>query len=101
MKKNLFKLFLLTAILFTVSFAASAQVYVRIRPSIPVIERPEQPSRVHVWIGEEWEPNGDGYRYSGGHWATPPHRGYVRRPGHWRRHGQDGERWVAGGWRRG
>jgi hypothetical protein len=100
MKKNLVKWLCLFVVLFTLSVSASAQVYVKIRPSIPVIVRPAQPSPAHVWIDEEWEPNGGGYRYAGGHWATPPHRGYIRRPGHWRRHGRDGDEWVRGSWRR-
>lgn len=82
------------------SFQASAQIYVKIRPSIPVIVRPQQPSPAHVWIDEEWEPNGGAYRYAGGHWAAPPHPGYRWRAGYWRRHNRDGEQWVRGGWRR-
>ena len=94
------KLFLLLGFLFFVSVSASAQIYVRVRPAVPVIVRPPQPSSAHVWINEEWEPNGGSYRYAGGHWAAPPHPGYYWRSGHWRRHHQDGEEWVRGGWRR-
>jgi hypothetical protein len=100
MKKNLIKLLCVFTILFAASFSASAQVYVKIRPSIPVIVRPQQPSPRHVWIDEEWEPNGDNYRYAGGHWAAPPHPGLRWKGGHWRRHNEDGEQWVRGGWRR-
>jgi len=100
MKKNLMKALFLLTIFFTVSFAVSAQVYVKIRPPAPVIVRPPQPSNAHVWINEEWEPNGGGYRYAGGHWDVPPHPGYRWRSGHWRRHHHDGEEWVRGSWRR-
>jgi hypothetical protein len=100
MKKNVFRLLLLFIIVFFGSFYATAQVYVRIRPIAPVVVRTAQPSHEHVWIDEEWEPNGNGYRYTGGHWERPPHPGYHWRSGHWRRHHEDGERWVAGGWRR-
>jgi len=101
MKKYLFKLFVLSAILVSISFSVSAQVYVRVRPVVPVMERPPRPSPVHVWINEEWEPNANGHEYSyRGHWETPPHPGYIRRPGHWRRHGRDGQEWVPGSWRR-
>jgi hypothetical protein len=100
MKKKLIKLLLLSVFLFAVSFSVSAQVYVKIRPSVPVLVRPPQPSRAHVWINEEWEPNGAAYRYSGGHWDMPPHPGYIWRQGYWRRHHHDGEEWVRGGWRR-
>ncbi|HXB42472.1 MAG TPA: hypothetical protein VNV85_00370 [Puia sp.] len=100
MKKNLIKGLFLLAIFFTVSFTVSAQVYVKIRPPVPVIVRPPQPSHAHVWINEEWEPNGGNYRYAGGHWDAPPHPGYRWRSGHWRRHHNDGEEWVRGSWGR-
>ena len=100
MKKKLIKLLFLTAILFAVSFSVSAQVYVRVRPPIPVLVRPPQPSSAHIWINEEWEPNGASYRYTGGHWERPPHEGYIWRPGYWRRHHHDGEEWVRGRWGR-
>lgn len=99
MKKNLVKLMFLVVILFTVSLSASAQIYVKIRPVVPVMVRPPQPSHQHIWIDEEWEPNAGQYRYAGGHWALPPHRGYIRRPGHWKRSNQ-GQVWIRGSWRR-
>jgi WXXGXW repeat (2 copies) len=100
MKKKLVKMLLLVAVLFTVSIAASAQVYVKVRPHHSEGVRPVRPSPDHVWIGEEWEPSGGSYNYSGGHWAVPSHRGYRWRSGYWRRHHNDGEEWVPGGWRR-
>jgi len=100
MRKNLFRLLLLSVIVIGGYSYAAAQVYVRIRPVAPVVVRTAQPSHDHVWIDEEWEPNGNAYRYTGGHWERPPHPGYRWRRGHWRRHHADGERWVAGGWRR-
>ena len=100
MKKKLVKWLFVIAILFSGSFSASSQIIVKIRPRAPVIVRPAQPSREHVWIDEEWEPNGGNYRYSGGHWEAPPHPGYMWRPGHWRHHGHRGDEWVRGGWRR-
>jgi WXXGXW repeat (2 copies) len=100
MKKKLIKSLFFLVIIFTVSFSASAQIYVKIRPVVPVVTvRPPQPSRNHVWIDEEWEPRGHGYKYSGGHWANPPHRGYTRRSGHWQ-HSRRGDVWVQGSWRR-
>ncbi len=99
MKKNLIKLIFLIVILFTVSFSVSAQVYVTIRPPVPVIVRPPQPSHTHVWINEEWEPEGSSYRYSGGHWDAPPHPGYYRRPGHWQSN-RRGNMWIQGSWGR-
>ena len=99
MKKNLVK-WLLIAVLFIVSFSASAQIIVKIRPRAPVIVRTAQPTHAHVWINEEWEPDGRSYKYSGGHWEAPPHPGYTWRQGHWRHHGHHGDEWVHGSWRR-
>jgi hypothetical protein len=101
MKKALVRLLFLSVIIFAVSFSVSAQIYVKIRPTIPVVVRTAQPDHSQVWIDEEWEPNGNAYRYAGGHWARPPHPGYIWRNGHWRRHHKDGEEWVSGGWRKG
>jgi hypothetical protein len=100
MKSKFLKFLVLFAIIFTASFSATAQIYVKIRPVIPITVRPAQPSRDQVWIDEEWEPRGGNYEYSGGHWATPPHRGYYRRPGHWRRSNR-GQIWIQGSWGRG
>jgi len=99
MKKHLSKVAVLAVIILAVSFSASAQIYVKVRPVVPVVVRPAPPSPVHVWIDEEWEPRGGTYVYVGGHWAAPPHPGYVWVPGHWRRHDVYGEAWVPGHWR--
>ncbi|HLK30072.1 MAG TPA: hypothetical protein VKT28_15940 [Puia sp.] len=100
MKKNVSRLLFLCVIIFAISLSASAQVYVKIHPHAPVIVRPPQPSSMHVWINEEWEPNNGSYRYVGGHWEMPPHNGYIRRQGHWKRHHHDGDEWVPGSWRK-
>jgi hypothetical protein len=100
MKKHFIRLLIFSVILFAISSAASAQVYVKVRPTAPVVVRTARPSSAHIWIGEEWEPNGSSYRYKGGYWATPPHPGYYWRAGYWRRHNHDGEGWVPGAWRR-
>ena len=101
MKKTLSKLLVVSSLfLLSMSYSASAQVYVSVRPTIPVVVRPVQPSPAHVWIDEEWEPYGTSYRYVGGHWDVPPHPGYHYYKGYWRRHGHDGEEWVRGGWRK-
>ena len=98
MKNKLSKLLFLAVIVFAASFSASAQIYVKIRPTFTVVSRPPQPSRVHVWVNEEWEPNGGSYRYSGGHWEAP-RQGYYRKPGYWQRN-KHGNRWVQGSWAR-
>lgn len=97
MKEKLSKLILLLTIIFAVSFSASAQIFVEIRPRVPVIVRPPQPSPAYVWVNEEWEPDGNSYRYSGGQWAPPPAEGYYRRPGYWVRT-KKGQKWVKGSW---
>ena len=99
MKQKLAKGLLLVAVLFTVSSVASAQVYVRIRPVVPIVVRSERPSPDRVWVDEDWRENNGGYTYSGGYWGTPPHPGYGWRQGYWR-HGNRGDRWMHGGWRR-
>ena len=97
MKNKLSKLFFLAALFFAVSLSASAQIYIKIRPPVPVIVRPPQPSPVYVWVNEEWEPSGSSYRYTGGHWVSPPQHGYYHRPGHWRSSNR-GLVWVKGNW---
>jgi len=101
MKQKLAKVLVLVAVLFSVSSAASAQIYVKIRPVVPIVVRSERPSPDRVWVDEDWQRNdaGDGYHYSGGHWAAPPSQGQEWRQGHWR-HNRHGDRWVEGGWRR-
>ncbi|MEO6252632.1 MAG: hypothetical protein ABIO79_04970 [Ferruginibacter sp.] len=96
MKNKLSKLLLLAVIFFAAAFSASAQIYVQIRPTLPVIVRPPQPSPVYIWVNEEWEPNGNSYKYSGGHWEAP-RQGYYRKPGYWVRTKQ-GNKWVKGNW---
>jgi hypothetical protein len=100
MQKWISRIALLSVIVLAFSFSGSAQIYVRVRPVAPVIVRSAAPSPAHVWIGEEWEPRGGSYAYIGGHWAAPPHPGWIWVPGHWKRYGRNGEGWVRGRWRR-
>ena len=97
MKNKLSKGFLLAVILFAAGFSASAQIYVTIRPPVPVIVRPPQPNPSFIWISEEWEPSGTSYRYTGGHWESPAQPGYYRRPGYWQR-SKHGNKWIKGSW---
>jgi len=95
-----FLMLLAVASLFAVA-NSNAQIVVRIRPNRPgpaVVVRPPAPSPRHVWVGEEWTPNGAAYAYHAGYWAVPPHPGQVWIAGHWAdRHG--GSVWIAGRWR--
>ncbi len=100
MRKYVTRIAVFLAIVMAVSFSASAQIYVKVRPTHEIVVRPPQPSPAHVWIDEEWEPRGGQYAFVGGHWAAPPHPHWIWVPGHWRRHARDGEEWVPGHWRR-
>ncbi len=100
MQRLLSRMAILSVIILAVSFSASAQIYVKIRPVAPVIVRTAAPSAAHVWIDEEWEPREGKYAYVGGHWAAPPHPGWTWVPGHWKRHDRSGEEWVRGHWRK-
>ena len=90
---------LLAAIALGATYTASAQIYVKIRPVAPVVVQTERPGRTHVWIGEEWREEGNGYVYIGGHWELPPHPGERWIPGHWSHEGR-GDYWIRGHWAR-
>lgn len=100
MQKLLARMAISTVIALAISFSASAQIYVKVRPVAPVVVRTAAPSPAHIWIGEEWEPRGGTYVYVGGHWAAPPHPGWAWVPGHWKRHDRRGEVWVRGHWKK-
>ncbi|HEY8733885.1 MAG TPA: hypothetical protein VIL90_04920 [Puia sp.] len=100
MKKLVSGLFVFAFLTIGIGLTASAQVYVKIRPTHPVVVRTVAPGPHHVWVEEEWRPVGTGYTYSGGYWAAPPRPGAVWVPGHWKRHPEHGEYWVAGHWKR-
>jgi hypothetical protein len=82
---------------FALGFSAQAQIYVSIRPSFPVIVRTPQPQPTYIWIEEDWELVGGAYRYSGGHWASPPQQGYYHSRGYWKA-SKHGSTWVKGRW---
>jgi hypothetical protein len=79
--------------------SAQVEVVVRARPPMPHYVRVQAPTPRHIWIEEEWEPRGGAYAFVGGHWALPPHPGWIWVPGHWRVRPR-GEAWVPGHWRR-
>jgi hypothetical protein len=101
MKKVIKVLMVLSAITLFAVTSSNAQIVVRIRPHRPrgvVVVRGHRPSPRHVWVSEEWTPNGNDYAYHAGYWAVPPHPGSVWIAGHWsNRHG--GSYWIAGHWR--
>ena len=100
MKKYVVKLaFLVIVLVAAGAMSASAQVYVTVRPEFHRVVRPVAPSRTHVWIDEDWEYRSGHYVAVGGHWAAPPHPGWVWVPGRWA-HARRGYQWIPGRWRR-
>ena len=101
MKKRIIQFMLIFIIFLGVSLSVSAQIYVKIRPNVPVYVQSERPGPNHVWIGEEWNEEGGTYVHSGNHWATPPQAGYKWYPGHWNHNRRYGHQWIHGNWRHG
>ncbi|HVV06217.1 MAG TPA: hypothetical protein VHC96_18425 [Puia sp.] len=102
LRSNLFRLAVIVLIATAASFttsSASAQVYVTVRPTWAPVARPVAPSPAHVWIDEDWEYRGGRYVAVGGHWVTPPHRGWIWVPGRWV-HTRRGWQWMRGHWRK-
>src|ERR1700761_9545606 len=103
MKKISKVLFLLmTVSLFAVSNSnAQVGIYVGVRPERPrgvVVVRPPRPTPHHVWVAEEWTPNGSAYAYHAGYRAVPPRPGAIWIAGHWRHEGHRGFVWIPGHW---
>ncbi len=68
MKKPLSSLFVFSFLLLGAGLSAHAQtIYVKVRPVVPVVARPVAPGPNHIWIAEEWKPNGKEYIYAGGY----------------------------------
>jgi hypothetical protein len=91
---------LTVASLFSIA-SSNAQIIVRVRPHRPgpaVVVRARRPSPRHVWVSEEWTPNGGAYAYHAGYWALPPHPRAVWIAGHWANR-PSGSVWIPGHWR--
>ena len=99
--KNVTKvLFVLAITLSCGAYSSSAQIYVNVRPVVPHYVRVAAPSPRHVWVDDEWQPQGGAYVAVQGHWAEPPQPGMVWGAGHWS-HGSHGNSWSAGHWQQG
>jgi hypothetical protein len=101
MKKISRILALVAALCFFGTAKSNAQEIVvreRMHYNGPEIVRPVAPSPRHVWVREEWRPEGGRYVFHGGYWAAPPRPRAVWVGGHWR-HGYRGWVWVHGYWR--
>jgi hypothetical protein len=72
--------------------------YVETEPSYVVINRPAQPSNVHVWIdgGWGWSNQSHGYVQRTGYWDKP-RQGHTYVSGHWQS-SPKGKYWENGRW---
>jgi hypothetical protein len=99
-KLSRFLVLLLVVSLFAVAKSNAQEIVIheRMHYGGPVIVRPVRPGPHHVWVAEEWVPEGGRYVFHGGYWAAPPRPGafYVR--GHWV-HRPGGWVWIRGYWR--
>lgn len=101
MKKISRILMVITAVSLFAIADSNAQIVVRVRPNRPgpaVVVKSRRPSPRHVWVSEEWTPNGRGYAYRAGYWAIPPRPRAVWVSGHWANRPR-GYVWVPGRWR--
>jgi len=103
MKKTFRILTLVTAVSLFAVAKSQAQISISLQLHRPAQyeqnERvhPPRPSPNHIWITEEWAPNGSGnYNYVPGHWDLPPDRKYI--PGSWQPAQGGGYSWVPGYW---
>jgi hypothetical protein len=97
--RTLKKMFLALAIIMVSGIvSAEAQIVVNVRPARPHYVRTVRPGPRHVWVDEEWRPEGGHYVWAGGYWAEPPHPRAAWVPGHWR-NTRGGSIWVPGHWR--
>jgi len=99
MKKYFGKILFALGLMLSLSFAASAQVIVKVRPTHEVVVRSHAPSPRHVWVEEEWVARNGRYEYVPGYWAEPHHGYHVWVRGHWATH-RHGYYWVPGHWAR-
>ncbi|MFP5039427.1 hypothetical protein [Parasediminibacterium sp. JCM 36343] len=98
--KQIGKMFIAVMLMAFAGPRSYAQIIVNIRPERPrvVVARPVAPSPRHVWVEEEWVPQGGTYVFHGGYWSAPIRPGAMYIPGHWKntRHGWV---WRPGHWR--
>jgi hypothetical protein len=98
MKKYINRIIIAAVLVVGFSFASSAQLIVKVRPTAPVAVRPMAPSRQHVWVEGGWEQRRGRYVHVDGYWSKPRHhRHYVQ--GYWAPR-RNGYTWVPGYWAR-
>ena len=96
MKKLLLIITLFSSLQVFVSTISAQEIFVKVRPTAPVVVRPPRPRPEHIWVEGEWEWRDGRYVYMPGYW-TLPRRGFHYVPGYWR-HTRRGEVWVRGVW---
>lgn len=98
MKKTILKFAAIILIAgFTTTAATAQHFYVKVRPSVTVINnRPPAPSPRHVWVEREYAWRNGSYAEVPGYWAAPQ-QGRTWVPGHWR-DSRNGSEWVGGHW---
>jgi hypothetical protein len=81
MRKSILAAAFMAGALLSAALPAAAQIYVRLAPPTPIVERvPTAPGPGYVWVGGHYNWNGTRYVWVPGH--------YIRHTGHW----------CAGGW---
>ena len=99
MKKYLSKITALLIFSIAVTFAASAQFVIKVRPAAPVMRtRPISPGPRHIWVNGEYVWRGGQYVYTDGYWSVPPPRHSRWIEGRWK-HRRGGWVWIPGHWR--
>lgn len=100
--KTIWRSLIFAAAMSAMVSVSEAQIVVRARLGRPVrrvvVRRPPPPSPRHVWVDEDWVPNGHTYVWHGGYWAAPPRPGSVWVAGRWE-HRAHGYVWIKGYWR--
>ena len=79
--------------------AAAADVVIRLRPPVAIVEHHgTPPSRDHVWVNGYHRWDGNAYVWEPGRWELPPREHAVWVAPRWQ-HRHDGYVFVEGRWR--
>jgi hypothetical protein len=98
MKKIATRLILAASVIIGAATVSEAQIIVKVRPAHTTVVRTVAPSPRHVWVNEDWAPQGNTYVYRGGYWVEPPVGRSAWVEGHWKNR-RRGWVWVPGHWK--
>ena len=101
MKKIFVKYLLAISIFLGVSqiiHAQTTKVYVKEKPTAPVVAKPASPHSGDIWVSDEWTPENNAYTHVAGHWVEP-RKGYKYTAGYWKKDPK-GYYWVPGHWKK-